>query len=117
MRGESLSTRLNQRITLLQMAHVDEHGRTKNEMQEFATVWAEIKPISSREFYNAAAIGHENDVTVTIRFRNIGACAQFRCGVELYRICTKPVADRTAGTVTFRATTDLDDKEEFGDGD
>lgn len=37
---------------------------------DYATVWAKIRPLRGREYYNAQQIQTENYVEITIRFRH-----------------------------------------------
>lgn len=62
--------RLRHRITIQKSEIVqDEIGNNIQVWTDWATVWANIRPIGGKEYYQAAMINAENDVRVNIRYR------------------------------------------------
>jgi len=51
-------------------ATTDSAGYTVEVPTEFATVWAEVQPVSGKEYFGAAAIKAENTIRFKIRYLN-----------------------------------------------
>jgi len=67
-----LAGRLDKRITI-QVSTSDSRdsfGDSTPAWTDLATVWAEIVPISGREFWAAQAVNAEKDLRITIRYRD-----------------------------------------------
>ncbi|MEN3132503.1 phage head closure protein [Bacillus albus] len=63
---------LNKRITLQKKSndyHTDEEGNPIEKWEDVATVWAAVKPLRGREFWQAASVNAENTIRVEIRYR------------------------------------------------
>lgn len=61
---------LNRKITIQQVTNtVDPEGIFVETWTDFATVWANRKPLSGREYFEAAAINAEKTVKYRIRYR------------------------------------------------
>lgn len=61
--------KMRHRITLLKSAPVNnENGFETEELQEYATVWAEVTNLYGKEYFSAKAVQEENTVKFTIRF-------------------------------------------------
>ncbi|WDU84211.1 phage head closure protein [Caloramator sp. Dgby_cultured_2] len=62
---------LRHRITFQKyISTIDEEGFATQEWQDIASVWAAVKNLYGREYWEAAAIQAENTVKFTIRYRN-----------------------------------------------
>lgn len=62
---------LRHRITLQKQINVqNDYGATVTQWQTVATVWAEIKPISGREYFSAQQVQSEITTQIWIRYRN-----------------------------------------------
>ncbi|WP_443090319.1 phage head closure protein [Basfia succiniciproducens] len=63
--------KLRHRVTLQQQANTqNDYGATITTWQDIATVWAEIKPISGREYFSAQQVQSEVTTQIWIRYRN-----------------------------------------------
>jgi SPP1 family predicted phage head-tail adaptor len=63
--------RLRHRITIQQhQTTQDEIGNNIESWVDWATVWANIRPISGREYFQAAATNAEDNVRINIRYRS-----------------------------------------------
>ena len=61
--------KLDKRITLqIRSATLDDYGQELNSWSDFATVWANVKPVSGREKLRAMAIESVLTHTVAIRY-------------------------------------------------
>lgn len=61
--------RLKHRITFQKLQQTkNEYGEMLNEWLDFKTVWAEIKPVSGRQFFSAKQINSEISHTVYMRY-------------------------------------------------
>lgn len=63
--------RMNRRITLQYQNgwDVDDEGNATPQWDDFATVWANIRPLRGREYFEAAAVNAETTVKMLIRYR------------------------------------------------
>lgn len=80
--------RLRQRITL-QRQHYrqNDYGASIAEWQDIATVWAEVKPLTGREFFTAQQIQSEITTQITIRYLdNIDTTGRVLFGSHQYEI-------------------------------
>lgn len=63
-------TKLTKRIKLQQLgANKNEYGEVEEDWQDVATVWAEIRPVTGRSFFEAQQINSEISHQVIIRYR------------------------------------------------
>lgn len=61
--------RLRQRITLQKQVNVrNSYGSVVTEWQNMTTVWAEIKPISGREYFASQQVQSEVTTQITLRY-------------------------------------------------
>lgn len=81
--------RMNRRITI-QYADgwdVDDEGNAVPKWENFATVWANIRPLRGREYFEAAAANAETTVKMIIRYRDgVTPNMQVIYNGEIYRI-------------------------------
>lgn len=64
---------LNKRITLQQKSNnyqTDEEGNPIEVWNDIAIIWAAVKPLRGREFWQAASTNAENTIKVIIRYRS-----------------------------------------------
>lgn len=63
--------RMNRRITLQYQNgwDMDDEGNAVPKWDDFATVWANIRPLRGREYFEAAAVNAETTVKMLIRYR------------------------------------------------
>lgn len=63
--------RMNRRITIQYQNgwDVDDEGNAIPKWDDFATVWANIRPLRGREYFEAAAVNAETTVKMLIRYR------------------------------------------------
>lgn len=63
--------RLRHRVTI-QKSQIsqDELGNNIETWIDWATVWANIRPVSGREYFQAAATNSEDNVRINIRYRS-----------------------------------------------
>lgn len=63
--------KLNKRITIQQKiaSQTDEEGNPIEKWEDVVTVWAAVKPLRGREFWQAASVNAENTIRVEIRYR------------------------------------------------
>ncbi|EOO28619.1 hypothetical protein IIU_05737 [Bacillus cereus VD133] len=62
----------NKRITFQKKVegyHTDEEGNPIEKWEDVVTVWAAVKPLRGREFWQAASVNAENTIRVEIRYR------------------------------------------------
>jgi SPP1 family predicted phage head-tail adaptor len=63
--------RLRHRITIQQhQVTQDELGNNIETWSDWATIWANIRPVSGREYFQAAATNAEDNVRINIRYRS-----------------------------------------------
>lgn len=63
--------KLRHRITLQRQIHAqNDYGAVVTTWQGIATVWAEIKPISGREYFEASQVQSEVTTQIWIRYRD-----------------------------------------------
>lgn len=63
--------RLSRKVTFLQYTDtVDEHYRTKQTLKEYATVWAEIKPMRGYEYLEYYREKNKVQTKITCRYRD-----------------------------------------------
>lgn len=61
--------RLNERITLQSAAvSVDSVGQPVHSWSTFATVWAEVMPVSGREYFRAQSLTQAESIRITMRY-------------------------------------------------
>lgn len=61
--------RLRHRITLQKLSHrPNDYGATVAEWLDVATVWAEVKPLSGREYFSADQIQAEVTTVIWLRY-------------------------------------------------
>lgn len=61
--------RLKHKITFQRLDNTkDEYGELLGEWNDFKTVWAEVKPVSGRQFFSAKQINTEISHTVYVRY-------------------------------------------------
>lgn len=61
---------LDTRVTIQQkIVTTDPEGLVTETWNDIATVWANLRGLRGREFFQAAAVNAENTVMVTIRYR------------------------------------------------
>lgn len=62
--------RLRHRITLMrQVNEINDYGATMTKWKSIATVWAEVKPLSGREYFSAQQV--QSEITTQIWLRHI----------------------------------------------
>lgn len=62
--------RLRHRITFQKLLESkNEYGEVTNQWEDYKTVWAEIKPVSGKQFFEAKQINSEISHNVYIRYR------------------------------------------------
>lgn len=62
--------RLRHRITLMrQVNEVNDYGATITKWKSIATVWAEVKPLSGREYFSAQQV--QSEITTQIWMRHL----------------------------------------------
>lgn len=62
--------RLRHRITLMrQVNEINDYGATITEWKSVATVWAEVKPLSGREYFSAQQV--QSEITTQIWLRHL----------------------------------------------
>lgn len=62
--------KLRHRVTLQQQINdQNDYGASVTQWQDVATVWAEIKPISGREYFSAQQVQSEVSTLIWIRYR------------------------------------------------
>lgn len=62
--------RLRHRITLQkQVNRLNQYGATITEWQDIATLWAEVRPLSGREYFSAQQIQSEISLQIWLRFQ------------------------------------------------
>lgn len=98
--------KLDKRITLqTRSATLDDYGQELNSWSDFATVWANVKPISGREKLRAMAVQSILTHTVTIRY-NVGLMPPTLTGALRIKYVT-PGGDRI---LNINATQDVDEE-------
>lgn len=61
--------RLRHRITLMrQVNEINDYGATITEWKSVATVWAEVKPLSGREYFSAQQVQSEVTTQIWLRY-------------------------------------------------
>ncbi len=93
----SLAMRLNQRVTIQQQSTaVDEIGQPVVSWSDVATVWAEVKDVSGREYIAAGAEQSAVLTKITIRQRDgIVSAMRVLHGSDTYGIDAVLESDRT----------------------
>ncbi len=62
--------RLRHRITLMrQVNEINDYGATITKWESVATVWAEVKPLSGREYFSAQQV--QSEITTQIWLRHL----------------------------------------------
>ena len=62
--------RLRHRITLMrQVNEINDYGATITKWESIATVWAEVKPLSGREYFSAQQV--QSEITTQIWLRHL----------------------------------------------
>lgn len=62
--------RLRHRITLMrQVNEINDYGATQTKWKSIATVWAEVKPLSGREYFSAQQV--QSEITTQIWLRHL----------------------------------------------
>lgn len=62
--------RLRHRITLMrQVNEINDYGATITKWKSVATVWAEVKPLSGREYFSAQQV--QSEITTQIWLRHL----------------------------------------------
>lgn len=62
--------RLRHRITLMrQVNEINDYGATQMKWKSVATVWAEVKPLSGREYFSAQQV--QSEITTQIWLRHL----------------------------------------------
>ncbi|SDY84663.1 phage head closure protein [Thermoactinomyces sp. DSM 45892] len=65
----------------------DDEGSPIEDWTTKVTLWAEVNPLSGREYYQAAAVQSENDVKIRIRYRaDISTDMRVQFNQKLYDI-------------------------------
>ncbi|PHA00939.1 head-tail adaptor protein [Bacillus pseudomycoides] len=62
----------NKRIILQKRStdyETDEEGNPLEPWQDVITIWAAVKPLKGREFWQAASVNAENTIRIEIRYR------------------------------------------------
>jgi len=79
---------MRHRVTLEQKAETrDQWGGVVESWQSVATVWAEVSPLSGREFIAAQAMQAGVTVRITIRYRaGVTPVMRIKHGADLYNI-------------------------------
>ena len=81
----------------------DDEGFTQNIWQTEHTVWADIVPISGREFLQSGTETAEVTFKIYIRWiENVDADMRVKCGNDIYLI-TAVLGDRRKGMLTLMA--------------
>lgn len=63
--------KLRHRITLQKQINAqNDYGAFVTQWQDIATVWAEIKPLSGREYFSAQQVQSEVTTQIWLRYRN-----------------------------------------------
>ena len=61
--------RLRHRITLMrQVNEINDYGATMTKWKSIATVWAEVKPLSGREYFSAQQVQSEITTQIWLRY-------------------------------------------------
>ncbi len=81
----------------------DDEGFAKQEWQTVATVWADIVPVSGREFLQNSTETAEVTFKIYIRYRDeIDADMRVKCGDTLY-LLTAVLGSKRKGMLTLMA--------------
>ena len=63
--------KLRHRVTLQKQINAqNDYGATVTEWRDVATVWAEIKPLSGREYFSAQQVQSEVTTQIWLRYRD-----------------------------------------------
>jgi len=82
---------LNKRVTIQRLAESHADGEVTYSPVDLATVWAEVKPLTGREYYQAAQVHAEITHRVRIRWRSgISGKLQIKLGNRLLEVLGPP---------------------------
>ncbi|MDL2319230.1 phage head closure protein, partial [Eubacteriales bacterium OttesenSCG-928-A19] len=78
---------LRHRVTFLQRRVTVNSGITKESWEPAFTCWAMVEPLNSREYWQAAALGREDEQRVTVRYRrDVDAAMRLRHAGRVFDI-------------------------------
>lgn len=94
------ASKLRQRITLLKPSQgaSPTGANSKVTFADYATVWANIEPLSVRDVINAQAAGSQARVRCVVRYRrDITSAMRVRHDGKTYKIDGDPLPDKGTG--------------------
>lgn len=96
--------KMRYRVTLQRLTRcADEYANIRDEWQDVAAVWADIVPVSGREYFTAAQSIAETQYKIYIRYMDdISAKMRVLEGQHVYEIVSV-LGDRRSGAITLMA--------------
>lgn len=86
-RNNRYPSAMRNRVEFLQRKVTVSHGISRERWETVFSCWCAVRPLSGKEFWEAAAINRENEVRFTIRYRtDVSADMRIRLNDVVYDI-------------------------------